>query len=147
MKLCHWHSIRLRLAHWSFAYSNRKSRVGTISSKWSRNTMLHLFIKVWAYKWAIFFVDTDECWCSGEILECTRWFNVGGSWSTGRSVAVVLFKKLNIETRVNTRHPFPHESKRMRLYRCAYTNAAGSCISIRKHVRVVSNYLLSTIVS
>lgn len=56
---------------------------------------------------------------------------IGGSRSVGRSVAVVLFKKLNIETRVNTSHPFPCEGKRIRLYLCAYMNAIGSCVSVR----------------
>lgn len=41
----------------------------TISTKRSRSTTLHqVFIKVWVCEWAIFFVDTDECWCSGEIF-------------------------------------------------------------------------------
>lgn len=47
---------------------------------------------------------------------------IGGSRSVGRSVAVVLFKKLNIETKVNTGHPFPRGGKRIRLYLCAYMN-------------------------
>lgn len=55
------------------------------------------------------------------------WNIHGGSWvAAGWSVAVVLFKKLNIETRTNTDHPFPHGGKRMRLYPRAYINASGS---------------------
>lgn len=68
MKLC-----RTLAQHTGFSTSIvrifRESCEDTISTKWSRSTMLHpVFIKVWAYKWAIFFVDTDECWCSGEIF-------------------------------------------------------------------------------
>lgn len=46
-------------------------------------------------------------------------------------MAVVLFKKLNIETGVNTGHPFPRGGKRMRLYPRAYTNALAEASSER----------------
>lgn len=122
-----------------------RSRISrTISAKRSRSTTLHsVFIKVWACKWAIFFVDTDECWCSSKIFgiyPVARYRR--GSRSAGRSVAVVLFKKLNIETRVNTGHPFPRGGKRMRLYECNWKLLCVETLSRR-----IGERLLSTVVS
>jgi len=68
------------------------------------------------------------------------WNIPGGS---GGAVAVVLFKKLNIETRVNTDHPFSCEEKRMCLYPCAYMRLKA--VSLWEHFRAGSPILDSLI--
>lgn len=41
-----------------------------------------VFIKAWTCKWAIFFVDTDECWCGGaRSLDIHGGSRVAAGWS------------------------------------------------------------------
>lgn len=139
-KLSNVADIQLRLVHRSFAYSGRESR--TIFTKWSRSIrcLSGMSIQV-----GYLFRRQGRMLMQRRVLRNILGGLIGGSRSVGRSVAVVLFKKLNIETRGNTGHPFPREGKRIRLYLCTYMRLETAA-SLRKNT-FVPYRLFSTVVS
>lgn len=97
----------------AFAYSQIVAIIGhTITIKRSRGVALHHCV----YQGMDMQVGHLFRGRGRMLMQQQNPRDIHGSMSgiaVGRPVAVVLFKKLNIETRVNIGHPFPRGGKRM----------------------------------